>query len=155
MRLYTRKAYTKAIADLKSAENYIQWLRALRVVLNTPQYSKEVPTAYDRKTGNPSSFKKVVDRTSTSPRWAIICRSIPEQGYNPQVTQALTSLHHNLKLDNRPVIYQAQDSKLDPPNNQSLVVTLGQISTGGGHNDSPTYADALKFSLVSATHTIL
>ena len=148
----TRKSWMRAQRGVAMSKNFTEWLNALHDRLAIPKYAVQQPIEYDRKTGKPVKYKWVVDRSSVENRCYITKIAVKQEAKGAQ--KGLMDLFMFFESGNLPIIYSTMDSQ-DNQVMRRVIVTYDTIQTGGGHNDTPTFARALCFQLAHSEYQIL
>ena len=136
------KAYAAARIQLEEAETSGELLLAIATLLSVPTTKTLTPIRFDSCTGQPTETKWVVDKNSRRMQFVYILNSFIDEKLSDSACDLLQTISN--KCDHKQLLFRV------PKEDEGfyyLTAENDRVCTGGGHNESPTYADALVFKL--------
>lgn len=137
--------YSNKLSELAACRTTEKALFLIADLLVTCQRLTSIAKRFDPKTGKPVEFS-VKDDLNSQPD---VLRYVPfsEMGVkvHPMVAKRLNYICDDISVSREAVL-------LSDESGAKLVITSERVSTGGGHNSTTTYADALIFRAISKTY---
>lgn len=140
------KAMLAAKEQLAKATTGPALLRAILSMLTAPCSKEYVPVEYDKFSGKAISWKWVVRKESKLMQFVYFYDTYSAAN-GVELTPKANLLLKELvpRIDHRQLLFRVP--KDDDAGFYYISVEVDRLQTGGGHNDSPTYANALVFKI--------
>lgn len=148
-----RKSWKSLAALLSVTEDAYEALEILHDLLAIPRYAISKASAFDSVSGKPTEIKWVRDKEGMK------CMFFAGNFTDFKLPECLVELFEShLEAfalgDRSATVYKTMEST-DTVVGRTVIFSYANVSTGGGHNDSTTYANAVAVHIASVVFETL
>lgn len=140
------KAMLAAREQLAKATTGQALLRAMYAILSAPCSKEYMPIEYDKSSGKAVAWKWAVRKESKLMQFVYFYEnytSYNEVEFTPKANEILKALV--ARVDHKQLLFRVP--KVEEDGFHYLSVEIDRLQTGGGHGESPTYANAMVFKI--------
>lgn len=148
-----RKVWKDMAARLSITEDAYEALEILHDLLATPRYAVSKAAAFDSASGKPTEIKWVRDKEGM--KFMFYAGNFTDFKLPECLVELFESHLEAFGMGDRSAtVYKTMEST-DTVVGRTVIFSYANVSTGGGHNDSTTYANAVAVHIASVVFETL